>query len=1682
LPHSAFSYRRPTVLLLLLILPFLAAAQLGNEWIDYTRQHWQLDVVNDGLYRLSYNELVSAGVPVSTIAADELKIFGRGEEQYLSVQDGGDGTLDPGDFIELYARGNDGWLDREVYDSPEHQTNPEYSLFNDTASYFLTWSPAPSQRTEVYTSTTDPATLTPAPYVNYRSRLNFTSTYLLGKQDVNGIALPYYEEAEGWFDSRFAMGQSRTHQVPHPFPFLGAEAPDATVRAVSASASLAPGIVNHHLQVGYGEPFNLVVDSIYYGYQLNVIDFSIAPDAFSGTSLPVTHRSVDDLGVASDWHAVSWLQLDYARLPEFPEGGEQRFRLKNFDVSTEGRLDILNYPGEEPRLYVIAANGLRRQVPLTQSGSTLTAIVPFIDNPGAVELLLLEATAAQEVTDLRPVTQSGFFTDYTAVQQDSAFVIVSHRSLWPAATNYAFYRESQGMDVVLADVDELYMQYAAGIRKHPLAIRRFCADLIESWSSDPSHLFLIGKSIFEMKISATEGARDNESHYARNLVPSWGYPTSDLTFTSGLGGTLVEPAIPTGRLSAESIEQVLDYLNKVIEFESQEPAPWMKRVLHFGGGGNAFEQGLFKTYLNQYKTIVQDTCFGGDVFSFFKTNTDPIQLNVSDSIQLLINEGVSMMTFFGHASSTGFDVNIDSPANYNNQGRYPLLVGNSCYTGNIHLPTTTSTSENFVLVPNAGVIGFIAKGDLGAPSYLNVWTENFYRQNFQQNYGASIGQNMKRAVQSFQSPAMNLLTHNTALTFALHGDPAIVLNAWEAPDLAVNIDGIVFEPTEVSTEIETFQVKVAINNIGKATNQPFGVELIRHLPSGQDTSLVLEMPPVYARDTAVFTLPVDLLNGVGLNSFDVLVDFPADAVEELEELTNNTVTGKELFITSGNLVPVYPFDFTIEPGAPARLKASTGDPFAPVRTYRFQIDTTDGFDSPLLTQTTLTQSGGVVEWELPLTLQNNRVYYWRTAAEPNPGEDYNWRMHSFELRYGDRGWGQSHFEQFRDNRFNKIVFDETERDFDFTIGDAELKCTVYGDPGSVFEISATRYQIDLDVQDYGGCGNAAALHVAVIDPNTLAPWESNYNDLYPQNDFGNLMSCANGRERPEKYFIFRQNNAAEMAGLSDMLANAVPEGHYVLIYTWKYVNYDGWDAHAPELYDLMSDLGAQAIGNTADSIPFIFFAQKGDLASAQEVVGATSDALIELETTLTGSFGDGRITSPLFGPVSAWESLFWEIDSEPADSSRVKVFGSNVGQPDVEIADWAEAQDGWPELGDEVNAWQYPTLRLENTLFDATEQTPAQLKAWRLIGEHVPECALNPNAGFYFPKDTVQQGEPLVIAVAIENIGAYDMDSLLVRYTLRGNGQSAQLVPYDRQDSLRVGEVMIDTLEIATGGLQGDMTLRIEANPRNVGGLFDQPEQYHFNNLAELRFHVAEDRINPILDVTFDGRHILDGDIVSAEPEVRISLDDENEFLLLDEPSDTASFKVFLTWPDGQQDPVYFENPAVLSFFPATDAANKAYLEYRPLLEQDGTYELLVQASDKSGNASGLVDYRITFDVQSKPTITDVLNYPNPFSTRTQFVFTLTGTEPPDEVLIRIMTISGRVVREIRSDELGPLQIGRNRTAFWWYGTDEFGDPLANGIYLYTVRARLRGEDLDLSETGASPFFQNGIGKMYLLR
>ncbi|MEK6616865.1 MAG: transporter, partial [Bacteroidota bacterium] len=319
------------------------------------------------------------------------------------------------------------------------------------------------------------------------------------------------------------------------------------------------------------------------------------------------------------------------------------------------------------------------------------------------------------------------------------------------------------------------------------------------------------------------------------------------------------------------------------------------------------------------------------------------------------------------------------------------------------------------------------------------------------------------------------------------------------------------------------------------------------------------------------------------------------------------------------------------------------------------------------------------------------------------------------------------------------------------------------------------------------------------------------------------------------------------------------------------------------------------------------------------------------------------------------------------------------------------------------------------------------------------------------------------------------MDSLWVDFWVYDSNRNKIPIKSIKLDSLLIDSILIPDVKFSTDGLPGGLNgLWIEANPFNSE---HQLEQYHFNNIGTIPFNVGMDAINPLMDVTFDGVHIMNGDIVSAKPSVIIKLKDENTFLALNDPSD---FEIRLKRPGKTTyDTISFGS--TMTFDPATLPNNSCKINYIPTLA-DGTYHLKVQAKDRTKNASGNVEYTISFEVINKPTVTNVLNYPNPFSTSTRFVFTLTGSAVPDYFKIQILTITGKIVRDFNKYELGPLHIGRNITEYAWDGKDEFGDQLANGLYLYRVITQLDGKSLEHRDSGADLFFTRGYGKMYLIR
>lgn len=1731
-------FSRSIILLLLICatVGFTTRAQTyGNEWIDYSQSYYSIKIVQDGVYRIDSAALADAGIPVGSILSENFQLFGKEREIPLHIVDGGDSSIDGGDYILFYGQRNDGWLDSTIYVNPNTIASPGLSLYNDTIQYFLTWNSSTTNLRYTVETDVDFASYTPATHFMSLVKRSFSSNYFEGHRE-SPLSSSFYVAGEGWGSGMYngvPGGTTITPSLANPFRYAGADAPDGEFLALCVSASDAEiplgSAFNHHLRLRLGNSATTILDTTFTGYKQIKASTLIPASELGASGTSFYFDIIDDLNVDTDFQSFTYYQLKYPRQTTFGGSPTLQFSVRNSALESKIRLDITSAAYSDPIVFVHGETP--RLIPFVPNGPTHSMLIP--NSSSGVEQNVVYSNQSQIATvTLEAVNGTGTFTDFANLPgaADSALLMVYHKNLENAVINYRSYRQSLAggsYNVIMANVEELYQQFGGGIEKHINGIRRFAHYMDGISTQKPSGLFLIGKGIREANLNSFTsdgpGTRFDPSRFQQSLVPSFGHPSSDVAITAGLDGTNNwVPLMPTGRISARSETELQNYLEKVIEYEQQQDSTdiydspnkdWQKHVLHFAGGTNVQEQNNFQSIMNGLEVIIEDSLMGANVTKVYKTDSNPLDPTVLQSVTDRIANGVSLMSYLGHASATssGFEVNLDEPINWNNAGKYPVMLVNSCYNGNI-FQLNNSKSEQFVQQAGYGAIAYIASVHLGEAYNLSTYSSELYRQFTRYNYGETLGAHMQNTIRTMENTVGTSIMEATSEQMTLNGDPMLRLNWHTKPEIELLPERVSFDPSDISLLTDSIEMSIALKNLGRSVTQPFSLEVRRNFPqSSVDSIYSFEITELHYIDTFRFKMPVQSNIALGLNTFTISADIPSFVGEVYDELNNNQIV-KTLFINIDGILPVLPYDFAVVPNDSVTVRASTVNPIADFNTYRFEIDTTDLFDSPEHRFAIVSGFGGVKEvnpseWlstssglANPLVCTDSTVYFWRVAVnDPVP----DWREFSFQYIEGKEGWGQDHFFQFKKNSFNSVLYDRPDREREFDGSTKLLLCKALSNI-TFQNFQDVQWSLDgnLYLDNYGVGNFNRKFHVAVIDPITLEPWYTRFTDWGTDLDhnFGNNNDDQNSwyynlsNSRPMNIFTFNQNDPVRLDSMQSMILNHVPDSHYLLIYTPFETLYDQWTAlDSADMYGLFQTLGSDSIHAGRPNLPFIFFCKKGDPNSVIERFVQAPGGEVSVSINLAGKDYIGFENSTLIGPAANWGNVYWKQDpaeSPTYDSTNLRIKAYNIsGSLQFTIDTVFTPNDSLINLNSLVDAAQYPYIRLEANYIDTFNLTPSQVDRWHVLYQPLPEAAIDGSSLYTYShgSDTLEAGQTFDFAVDVKNIFNVDMDSLLIEYWVEDANQVKHPIPYDRQGPLLVGQTMRDTITVPTANLSGLNLLVMEVNPYVNGSLYitDQPEQAHFNNLLQLPFYVNPDDIHPILDVTFNGRHILNGDIIDPNSEVLITLKDDNEFLIMDDISDTTNFGIYLTDPSGIQRRIPFVDASgnvVMQWIPAEPQHKRFKIIWPSELTQDGTYTLFVQGTDKSGNLSGELDYQVSFEVIHESSITHMMNYPNPFSTSTRFVFTLTGSEVPDEILIQIMTVTGRVVREITEDELGQIHIGRNITEYAWDGTDEFGDPLANGVYLYRVKTELNGESIEHRESGADTHFKKGFGKMYLMR
>ena len=996
-------------------------------------------------------------------------------------------------------------------------------------------------------------------------------------------------------------------------------------------------------------------------------------------------------------------------------------------------------------------------------------------------------------------------------------------------------------------------------------------------------------------------------------------------------------------------------------------------------------------------------------------------------------------------------------------------------------------SEQYLYVPNGGSVSFIASDNLQYAGFHASYLPHFYRSVSKVNYGKDMGTHTMFAYNNIRSVSTDDFNFFHLESMILQGDPGVKTFGPTKPDYHVAASRISSIPVNVTTDEDSFQLKIVAYNLAKAITDTVELRVEHTNPKNQTTTVsTSKIVNLYNSDTVVVTIPVDRLADLGLNKYKVTIDAMNEFDETIE--SNNTAT-YDLFIYSDNLVPIYPQEFSIVNKQSVTLKASTLNPFRAMGRYKIEIDTTELFNSNLKQTTTITSGGGVIKWTPSITYNDSTVYYWRTAFDSVINGDYRWTTSSFiYLANGSDGWNQSHYYQYKKNSFFNLNYG-ADRVFKYPTGNVQLEvyCAVY---------SQWKWSTDWNTGDYNkvvvngfdiqrvGCPNwKGTIQVFVFDSLSGALWVNNGGNGGASGSYNscNVINNTKGFEFPVNTITGR-NNAKHFI-------DSIPNNNYVLIKNqivdtdYDTALVDEWKADeiingaGQSLYHTMYNMGFTLIDSFNGPLPrpFIFFRKKGNnnYPLTQVVAKEYDDSLIR-RFSIPATISEGEMNSTVIGPAKEWKTLKWQTSSRDGLSQNDLPHVNVTGIDKNNISSLLYSGYAKDTSLNFIDASQYPNLQLKWHSLDSANRTSPQLDFWRVLYSPVPEAALNPAEHLVF-EDSLQAGQMMQFSVAVENLTELPMDSMLVSYKVIDANNTTHTLQSVRYKPLPGNDTLHAAIQFDPSSYPGNNVFFIEANPDN-----DQPEQYHPNNLGYLPFNIQVDNRNPFIDVTFDGVHILDKDIVSAEPFIKIALKDENKYLKLD---DTSLLTLKVRYPNEVNTfrTIPFDG-STSKFIPAQGNKNEAYIEYRPKFTEDGTYELTVNGKDKTGNVAGRSEYKISFEVINKATITNVLNYPNPFSTSTAFVFTLTGSQVPTQFKIQILTVTGKVVREVTRQELGNIHVGKNITDYKWDGKDQYGQMLGNGVYFYRIVTALNGNDIEHRSSGADKFFKNGYGKMYIMR
>lgn len=1621
-----------------IIFPGVLSAQYSNGWINFSQPYFKIPVAQNGIYRLTYSNLQSSGFPVGSVDPRFIRVYHRGQEQSIYVRGQADGVFNSSDYIEFYGTKNDGTLDSLLYRPSSLQPHKYYNLYSDTTAYFLTYGAAPPRGLRMDSVQFVNVSGLPAEAYQYSQRRLINHDQYSAGLTLNDVTQStYFDQGEGWTGVALQQSQSAYYTIDSLFNGVAAGG-NPKLEMMLVGRDFMP----HALQVSVGATsggLRTLVSPNFSGFQTYLVTADLNWSDIGADGKLVVQVTASGASTNRYQASVSYIKVTFPQSYNFSGVSTKNYEMA-INAGGQSYVSISNVPPGLRMFDITNLQDIVRILPSSPPVSSFNAIVPGTSATKNILVSNQFFTPPVIPVSFRLINPAG-----------ANYIIITNKILQGPGLSYAnpvkayaAYRASAAggaYDTLVVNIDQLYNQFNYG-ETSPAAIYSFMKFMVGQ--GNIKYLFLIGKGR-DITYSAYQRLPVPPTEL-RDLVPSAGYPGGDAAYTAHLGVAGDEEAVPTGRLPAISATQVAAYLNKIKDHESKSIQPWMKNILHLSGGGydaGQSELTAFRAVMDGFASIARGPYLGGLVSTISKQTTDVQKINVSTSV----NQGVNLVTFFGHSSSSTIDIdigNVDDPTlGYSNQGKYPVFLINGCNAGTIFANEVTF-GENWLLATQLGSRNFIGSTSFGYSNELQIYSNLFYTVGFADSafIKKGIGDIQRELGKRFLAQnGVTMISIGQVQQMVLSGDPAVKLFGTNLPDYSVDNSSLSIASLDgkpVTAISNSFALKIIIKNLGATHAIPMKVRVIRTFNDNSTQSYDSTFAPVTNLDTLTFILHKVATNGYGNNLFTVIVD-PLNTIKEISK-TNNTAS-LSYFMPSNGTLNLFPPDFGIVNSGPLNVVFQDANLLGQARSFTVQIDTVNTFNSPFLQTQTI---NGKVLVKCPVTIipKDSLVYYWRTKPVPlNTSDNANWSTSSFVVIFGSRtGWAQTKFAQLTENTLTNVGPDYSKQKISFIKNISQVSVKSIGStsasPFTEASIKINGVEYDVGVQ-------------VVCRPNTINLVAFNKKTALPyagvvlyDNDprgCGLFPSVINS-------FLSTELQAPDGINLMTYVDNISP-GDSVILFTEGNAAFSTWP---PTVLTKLNNLGiaSSQITSLQDGEPVIILARKNAPAGTAKVIRSpltpSTSADLAVATTITGGFSSGTIRSPLIGPAHSWGTFYYKTATPDAtDQVTFSIFGESLTGQETLLQ--ANATSGL-DLSS-INPVQYPQLKVQVSVADTVNFTAPQLRQWFVFYQPVAEGLLYFNGSTTL--QTLHEGQLFTGQYGFVNISSQNFtDSLLVQRDVKNLTKASDEMQLFKIKQPAPGDTTKFSIQVNTVGKAGLNDVMVFVNPKI------QPEQYYENNIISLSsyLNVLADKSAPALEVTVDGRYLQNGDFVSPSPFIKAKLIDGNPFLPV---QDTTHLNLFLTYPCTNT-PCPIQRIAFsrsdVTWAPATVNSDFS-ISFHPANLPEGEYTLLATGSDESGNRSGAQPYAVSFQVKDETTLSLKSVYPNPSNDLFNFNFVLSGNVLPDEFSLQLFSAEGNLLSQFNQNDIGRFIIGNNILP-WSAGQAN----VAAGLIIYKMSIRANGK------------------------